>query len=115
MGSFSNNSKSEGKVKEVKKLIDENKLYRSIELYQKEIKELKDLKIEEQKEKDEVNYMKTLARYTTQDLEICVKECKEAIEKNPLFHVCNRLGACFFKRIFFLISKVSFSNFFFYF
>ena len=69
MGSFSNNSKSEGKVKEVKKVIDENKLYRAIELCQKEINEFKDLKIEEQKERDEVNDMKTLARYTTQDLE----------------------------------------------
>ena len=105
MGSFSRHSKSEGKVKEAKKLIDENKLNEAIELCEKEINELKDLKIEEQKEKDEVNKiladlydMKTLARYTTQDLDLCIKECQEAIEANPSFHVCNRLGTCFFKK-----------------
>ena len=105
MGSFSKHSKSEGKVKEAKKLIDENKLNEAIELCEKEINELKDLKIEEQKEKDEVNKilsdlydMKTLARYTTQDLDLCIKECQEAIEKNPSFNVCNRLGTCFFKK-----------------
>ena len=105
MGSFSKHSKSEGKVKEAKKLIDENKLNEAIELCEKEINELKDLKIEEQKEKDEVNKiladlydMKTLSRYTTQDLDLCIKECQEAIEKNPSFHVCNRLGTCFFKK-----------------
>ena len=76
MGLFSKHSKSEAKVKEAKKLIDENKLNEAIELCEKEINELKDLKIEEQKEKDEVNKiladlydMKTLARYTTQDLD----------------------------------------------
>ena len=47
-------SKSNGKVKEAKKLLDKNKLNEAIELYKKEINELKDLKIEEQKEKDEV-------------------------------------------------------------
>ena len=105
MGSFSKHSKSEGKVKEAKKLIDENKLNEAIELCEKGINELKDLKIEEQKEKDEVNKiladlydMKTLARYTTQDLDLCIKECQEAIEKNPSFHVYNRLGTCFFKK-----------------
>ena len=105
MNSFSKHSKSEGKVKEAKKLIDDNKLNEAIELCDKEINELKDLKIEEQKEKDEVNKiladlydMKTLARYTTQDLDLCIKECQEAIEKCPSFKVCNRLGTCFFKK-----------------
>lgn len=105
MNSFSSHSKSESKVKEAKKLIDENKLNEAIELCDKEIKELKDLKIEDQKEKDEVKKiitdlydMKTLARYTTQDLDLCIKECQEAIEKNPSFSVCNRLGTCFFKK-----------------
>ena len=105
MNSFSKHSKSESKVKDAKKLIDENKLNDAIELCDKEINELKDLKIEEQKEKDEVNKiladlydMKTLARYTTQDLDLCIKECQEAIEKNPSFKVCNRLGTCFFKK-----------------
>ena len=105
MNSFSKHSKSESKVKEAKKLIDENKLNDAIELCDKEINELKDLKIEEQKEKDEVNKilselydMKTLARYSTQDLDLCIKECQEAIEKNPSFSVCNRLGTCFFKK-----------------
>ena len=51
MNSFSKHSKSEGKVKEAKKLIDDNKLNEAIELCDKEINELKDLKIEEQKEK----------------------------------------------------------------
>ena len=105
MGSFSKHSKSESKVKEAKKLIDDNKLNEAIELCDKEINELKDLKIEEQKEKDEVNKiladlydMKTLARYTTQDLDMCIKECQEAIDKCPSFKVCNRLGTCFFKK-----------------
>ena len=105
MNSFSKHSKSEEKIKEAKKLIDENKLNEAIELCDKEINELKDLKIEEQKEKDEVYKilvglydMKTLARYTTQDLDDCIKECQEAIEKNPSFKVCNRLGTCFFKK-----------------
>ena len=105
MGSFSKHSKSEAKVKEAQKLIDDNKLNEAIELCEKEINELKDLKIEDQKEKDEVNKilaelfdMKTLARYTTQDLDLCIKECQEAIEKNPSFKVCNRLGTCFFKK-----------------
>ena len=105
MNSFSKHSKSESKVKEAKKLIDENKLNDAIELCDKEINELKDLKIEEQKEKDEVNKilvdlydMKTLARYTTQDLDLCIKECQEAIEKYPSFKVYNRMGTCFFKK-----------------
>ena len=105
MNSFSKHSKSEAKVKEAKKLIDDNKLNEAIELCDKEINELKNLKIEEQKEKDEVNKilaelyeMKTLARYTTQDLDLCIKECQEAIEKNPSFKVYNRLGTCFFKK-----------------
>ena len=105
MNSFSKHSKSEAKVKEAKKLIDDNKLNEAIELCEKEINELKDLKIEEQKEKDEVNKilvdlydMKTLARYTTQDLDLCIKECQEAIEKHHSFHACNRLGTCFFKK-----------------
>ena len=105
MGSFSKHSKSESKVKEAKKLIDDNKLNEAIEVCDKEINELKDLKIEEQKEKDEVNKilsdlydMKTLARYNTQDLDMCIKECQEAIDKCPSFKVCNRLGTCFFKK-----------------
>ena len=39
--SFSKHSKSEGKVKEAKKLLDENKLNEAIELFEKEINELK--------------------------------------------------------------------------
>ncbi len=105
MNSFSKHSKSETKVKDAKKLIDDNKLNEAIELCDKEINELKDLKIEEQKEKDEVNKiltdlydMKTLARYNTQDLDLCIKECQEANEKCPSFKVYNRLGTCFFKK-----------------
>ena len=105
MNSFSKYSKSESKVKEAKKLIDDNKLSEAIELCEKEINELKNLNIQEQKEKDEVNKiladlydMKTLARYTTQDLDLTIKECQEAIENNPSFKVCNRLGTCFFKK-----------------
>ena len=105
MNSFSKYTKYEAKVKEAKKLIDDNKLNEAIELCEKEIQELKGLKIDEQKEKDEVNKilvelydMKTLARYTTQDLDLCVKECQEANENNPSFKVYNRLGTCFFKK-----------------
>ena len=105
MNSFSKHSKSETKVKDAKKLIDDNKLNEAIELCDKEINELKDLKIEEQKEKDEVNKiltdlydMKTLARYNTQDLDLCIKECQEAIDKYPSFKVLNRMGTCFFKK-----------------
>ena len=105
MNSFSKHSKSESKVKEAKKLINDNKLNDAIELCDKEIKELSNLNIEEQKEKEEINKilaelydMKTLAIYTTQDLDLCIKECQEAIEKSPSFKVCNRLGTCFFKK-----------------
>ena len=105
MNSFSKHAKSQQKVKDAEKLIDDNKLNEAIELCDKEINELKDLKIEEQKEKDEVNKilgelydMKTLARYTTQDLDLCIKECQEANEKCPSFKVYNRLGTCFFKK-----------------
>jgi tetratricopeptide (TPR) repeat protein len=105
MNSFSKHAKSQQKVKDAKKLIDDNKLNEAIELCEKEIQELKGLKIDEQKEKDEVNKilvelydMKTLARYTTQDLDLCVKECQEANENNPSFKVYNRLGTCFFKK-----------------
>ena len=105
MNSFSKHSKSESKVKEAKKLINDNKLNDAIELCDKEIKELSNLNIEEQKEKEEVNKilaelydMKTLAIYTTQDLDLCIKECQEDIEKSPSFKVCNRLGTCFFKK-----------------
>ena len=43
MGLFNKPSKSEGEVKEAKKLIDENKLNEAIELCEKEINELKEL------------------------------------------------------------------------
>ena len=105
MNSFSKHSGSEAKVKEAKKLIDENKLNEAIELCDKEINQLKDLNIEDQKEKDEVKKiltnlydMKTLGRYNTQDLDLCIKECQEANEKYPSFKVYNRLGTCFFKK-----------------
>ena len=105
MNSFSKHAKSQQKVKDAKKLIDDNKLNEAIELCDKEINELKDLKIDDQKEKDEVNKilvelydMKTLARYTTQDLDLRIKECQEANEKCPSFKVYNRLGTCFFKK-----------------
>jgi len=105
MGSFKKHSKSEAKVKEAKKLIDENKFNDAIDLCQKEIDELINLKIEDAKEKEEVNKiicelydMKTLARYSTQDLDLCIKECQEANEKYPSFKVYNRMGTCFFKK-----------------
>ena len=105
MSSFSKHSKSESTIKEAKKLIDDNKLNDAIDLCEKEINELNNLKIEDQKEKDEVKKilselydMKTLARYTTQDLDLCIKECQEANEKCPSFKVYNRLGTCFFKK-----------------
>lgn len=62
MNSFSKHAKSEQKAKDAKKLIDDNKLNEAIELCDKEINELKDLKIDDQKEKMKlikfwVNYM----------------------------------------------------------
>ena len=42
--------------------------------------------------------VKTLSRYSTRDLDLCIKECQEAIEKNPSFKVSNRPGICFFKK-----------------
>ena len=105
MNSFSKHAGSEAKVKDAKKLIDENKLNEAIELCDTEINQLKDLNIEDQKEKDEVKKiltnlydMKTLGRYNTQDLDLCIKECQEANEKYPSFKVYNRLGTCFFKK-----------------
>ena len=105
MNSFSKYSKSEAKVKEAKKLIDENKLNDAIDLCDKEIKEIGDLEIGDEKEKTEKKKivsdlydMKTLARYETQDLDLCIKECQEAMEKCPSFKVSNRMGTCFFKK-----------------
>ena len=80
MNSFSKYSKSEAKVKEAKKLIDENKFNEAIELCEKEINELAALAPNEEKEKNEIKKiltdlydMKTLARYSTQDLDLCIK------------------------------------------
>ena len=105
MNSFSKYSKNEEKLKEAKKLITDNKNTEAIELCDKEINELKNLNIIEQKEKDEVKKIleslydtKTLARYNTQNLDDCIKECQEAIASYPTFAVCNRLGVCFFKK-----------------
>ena len=59
----------------------------------------------EEKEKNEIKKiltdlydMKTLAIYSTQDLDLCIKECQEAMAKYPSFHVGNRMGTCFFKK-----------------
>ena len=105
MNAFSKYSKSEGKVKEAKKLIDDNKFNEAIELCEKEINELAALSPNEEKEKEEIKKiltdlydMKTLARYSTQDLDLCIKECQEANEKYPSFKVYNRMGTCFFKK-----------------
>ena len=105
MNSFSKYSKSEAKIKEAKKLIDENKFNDAIELCDKEITELASLSPNEEKEKNEIKKiltdlydMKTLARYSTQDLDLCIKECQEAIDKYPSFKVLNRMGTCFFKK-----------------
>ena len=98
-------AKSEGKVKDAKKLIDENKFNEAIDLCDKEIQELAALSPTEEKEKNDIKKiitdlydMKTLARYSTQDLDACIKECQEANEKYPSFKVYNRLGTCFFKK-----------------
>ena len=105
MNSFSKYSKSEEKVKEAKKLIDDNKFKEAIELCDKEINELAALSPNEEKEKNEIKKiltdlydMKTLAIYSTQDLDLCIKECQEAMAKYPSFHVGNRMGTCFFKK-----------------
>ena len=94
MNSFSKYSKSEEKVKEAKKLIDDNKFKEAIELCDKEINELAALSPNEEKEKNEIKKiltdlydMKTLAIYSTQDLDLCIKECQEAMTKYPSFHV----------------------------
>ena len=105
MNSFSKYSKNEAKIKEAKKLIDENKFNEAIELCDKEINELSALSPTEEKEKNEIKKIlvdlydiKTLARYSTQDLDLCIKECQEANDKYPSFKVYNRMGTCFFKK-----------------
>ena len=105
MGSFKKYTKSEAKVKEAKKLIDENKFNEAIEMCENEIKEIGDVEVGDDKEKEEKKKivsdlydMKTLARYMTQDLDLCIKECQEAMEKCPSFKVSNRMGTCFFKK-----------------
>ena len=105
MNSFSKYSKNEAQIKEAKKLIDNNKFNEAIELCNKEIAELLALNPTEEKDKNDIKKilidlydMKTLARYSTQDLDLCIKECQEAIDKYPSFKVLNRMGTCFFKK-----------------
>ena len=105
MNSFSKYSKNEAQIKEAKKLIDNNKFNDAIELCNKEITELLALNPTEEKDKNDIKRilidlydMKTLARYSTQDLDLCIKECQEAIDKYPSFKVLNRMGTCFFKK-----------------
>ena len=105
MNSFSKYSKNEAQIKEAKKLIDNNKFNDAIELCNKEITELLALNPTEEKDKNDIKKilidlydMKTLARYSTQDLDLCIKECQEAIDKYPSFKVLNRMGTCFFKK-----------------
>ena len=81
MGSFKKYTKSEAKVKEAKKLIDENKFNEAIEMCENEIKEIGDLEVGDDKEKEEKKKivsdlydMKTLARYMTQDLDLCINK-----------------------------------------
>ena len=105
MNSFSKYSKNEAQIKDAKKLIDNNKFNEAIELCNKEITELLALNPTEEKDKNDIKKilidlydMKTLARYSTQDLDLCIKECQEAIDKYPSFKVLNRMGTCFFKK-----------------
>ena len=105
MNSFSKYSKNEAQIKEAKKLIDNNKFNDAIELCNKEITELLAINPTEEKDKNDIKKilidlydMKTLARYSTQDLDLCIKECQEAIDKYPSFKVLNRMGTCFFKK-----------------
>ena len=105
MNLFSKYSKNEAQIKEAKKLIDNNKFNDAIELCNKEITELSALNPTEEKDKNDIKKilidlydMKTLARYSTQDLDLCIKECQEAIDKYPSFKVLNRMGTCFFKK-----------------
>ena len=105
MNSFSKYSKNEAQIKEAKKLIDNNKFNDAIELCNKEITELLALNPTEEKDKNDIKKilidlydMKTLARYSTQDLDLCIKECQEAIDKYPSFKVLNRMGTCYFKK-----------------
>ena len=105
MNSFSKYSKNEAQIKEAKKLIDNNKFNDAIELCNKEITVLLALNPTEEKDKNDIKKilidlydMKTLARYSTQDLDLCIKECQEAIDKYPSFKVLNRMGTCFFKK-----------------
>ena len=105
MNSFSKYSKNEAQIKEAKKLIDNNKFNEAIELCNKEITELLAINPTEEKDKNDIKKilidlydMKTLARYSTQDLDLCIKECQEAIDKYPSFKVLNRMGTCFFKK-----------------
>ena len=105
MNSFNKYSKNEAQIKEAKKLIDDNKFNEAIELCNKEITELLAINPTEEKDKNDIKKilidlydMKTLARYSTQDLDLCIKECQEAIDKYPSFKVLNRMGTCFFKK-----------------
>ena len=77
MNSFSKYSKNEAQIKEAKKLIDNNKFNDAIELCNKEITELLALNPTEEKDKNDIKKilidlydMKTLARYSTQDLDL---------------------------------------------
>ena len=98
-------SKFEDKLKEAKKLCEENKFEECIELCNKSIENIKNEKIEEKDKEEQKKFIEkfydqlTLARYTSQDYDDTIKECQKAIDDNyPLFSIYNRMGICFFKK-----------------
>ena len=105
MNEFSKLSKYEKVPKDAEKLCDENKFNEAIELCENNIKELSSQKAEDEKSKSEISRLlakiydaKTEARYKSQDLDDCIKECQEAIEAAPSFSLYKRMGICFFKK-----------------
>ena len=98
-------SKFEDKLKEAKKLLEENKFDDCIELCNKSIENIKNEKIEEKDKEEQKKFIEkfydelTLARYTSQNYDETIKECQKAIDDSyALFSVYNRMGICYFKK-----------------
>lgn len=106
MNEFKKNpfQKYEDKLKEAKSLTEQNKHIESIEACNNILNDLKNEKVEEKdndkltKLKEEIYEQLTLSRMNTQDLDLTIKECNDALNEVKVFSIYNRLGIAFFKK-----------------
>ena len=92
------------KLQEAKKLSEENKHIESVELCNQILTDLKNENVEE-KDKENLTQIKekiyeqlTLSRMNTQDLDLTIKDCNDALNEVKVFSIYNRLGVAFFKK-----------------